>query len=116
MDAQIYNFPTGDKQSTPMRAWIAPVSAGVWFVGVRPHVLDREKVFVHQPYFLVQIYNGVLDDKTIMFVIEVEGVKGLYATLSLLVDAAHTRDQGFTIADYSNGETGLAEEYRLFAD
>ncbi|MES2006969.1 MAG: hypothetical protein V4436_02560 [Patescibacteria group bacterium] len=113
MDAQIYEFPTGKKQPAPMRAWVAPVSAYVWFVGIKQTLIpEREGVVSQQPYFLVQVFNGAVGDKTASFTIEVESVKGLHATLYLLVDAAHTRDQGFTVTDYSNGETEMGEEYR----
>jgi hypothetical protein len=117
MDAQMYKFPTGEKQSKPLPPWVPPVSAGVWFIGVRQTLVpDRENVFAQQPYFLVGIYNGVMGDQKADFTIEVEGTNGLHAMLNLLVDAARARDQGFTVIDYSNGETGMAEEYRSFAD
>lgn len=113
---EIYNFPGGKKQSVPMQPWIGPVNATVHFVGVRQRlVAGRDGVVTQEPYFLVHIYNGVPEDKTLScFSIEVEGVYGLHATLNLLVDGAHTRNQGFSIYDYSNGETGMPDEYRAF--
>ena len=93
------------------------MSAGVWYIGERQTLVpDRENVFTKQPYFLVQLYRSIPGDKETSFGIEVEGVLGLHATLNLFVDAARERDLDFAVADYSNGETGLPEEYRKFLD
>lgn len=117
MSAKIYKFPTGEKESKSLPPYVAPASVGVWFVGVRQTlVANRENIFTQQPYFLVNIYNSVNDGEKVDFSIEVEGIKGLHAILNILVDAARQRNQDFLIADYSDGETGLSEEYRFFVD
>jgi hypothetical protein len=111
MPARVYRFPGGGRYAT-MQPWVAPIHAAIHFIGMRQELVPgRSDVVASQsPYFLIQVYNGITEDESDSFGVEVTGIHCLHGTLNLLVDGAYARGQAFSIHDYSNGMTGLPEE------